>query len=276
VSNVIPIHQDTGKLPLGLTVIVPVFNEASRICEALCELVSVDVNFPFEIIVINDGSTDNTRDIIKWPMHLFHIRFIDLPENKGKGHAVRLGISLAEYSHALVFDADLEYFGHDIPRLFRPIQMGVASIVYGVRIRGINSMHPSFIFALGRRVLTAITNILYGTAITDLHTCLKLFPVDFLRSIELTESGFGLDTQMTALALRNGLKPFEIPITYVGRTASEGKKIKFSHAFECVSILVRCRLSKPLGYQVKKYAKRNINFVQQSSEPLYVVHEDFA
>jgi len=154
--------------------------------------------------------------------------------------------------------------------------MGVASIVYGVRIRGINSMHPSFIFALGRRVLTGITNILYGTAITDLHTCLKLFPVDFLRSIKLTESGFGLDTQMTAMALRNGLKPFEIPITYVGRTASEGKKIKFSHAFECVAILIRCRMNKPFGYQIKKYAKRNINFVVQRHEPIYVVHEDFA
>jgi hypothetical protein len=154
--------------------------------------------------------------------------------------------------------------------------MGVASIVYGVRIRGINSMQPSFIFALGRRVLTGIANILYGTAITDLYTCLKLFPVDFLRSIELTESGFGLDTEMTALALRNRLKPFEIPITYVGRTASEGKKIKFSNAFESVSILIRCRMRKPLVYQVKKYAKRNINFVQSSSEQIYVVHEDFA
>jgi glycosyltransferase involved in cell wall biosynthesis len=275
VSNVFPLKAQTEDLPLGLSVIVPVYNESSRICEALCELVSVDVNFPFEIIVINDGSSDNTKDIIQWPMHLLHIRFIDLPENKGKGNAVRLGIKMAEYSHALVFDADLEYFGHDIPRLFRPIQMGVASIVYGVRLRGVNSMQPSFIFALGRRVLTAITNILYGTAISDLHTCLKLFPVDFLRTIELTESGFGLDTQMTALALRNQLKPFEIPITYVGRTASEGKKIKFSHAFECVFILIRCRFSKPLGYQVKKYAKRNINFVLQRPDPIYIAYEDF-
>ena len=275
-SNVIPLKSQTEDLPLGLSVIVPVYNEATRICEALCELVSLNVSFPLEIIVINDGSADNTRDIIQWPMHLLHIRFIDLPENKGKGNAVRLGIKMAEYSHALVFDSDLEYFGHDIPRLFRPIQMGVASIVYGVRIRGLNTMQPSFIFALGRRVLTAITNILYGTAISDLHTCLKLFPVDFLRRIELTESGFGLDTQMTALALRNNLKPFEIPITYVGRTSSEGKKIKFSHAFECVFILIRCRFSKKIGFQVKKYAKRNINFVIQSQEPTFEVHEDFA
>jgi len=276
VSNVIAIKSQTKDSPLGLTVIVPVYNEASRVCEALCELVSVDANFPLEIIVINDGSADNTKEIIQWPIHLLHIRFIDLPENKGKGNAVRLGIKLAEYSHVLVFDSDLEYFGHDVPRLFRPIQMGVASIVYGVRIRGLNSMQPSFIFALGRKVLTLITNILYGTAISDLHTCLKLFPVDFLRSVELTESGFGLDTQMTALALRNNLIPFEIPITYIGRTASEGKKIQFSHAFECVFILIRCRFSRTIGYKVKKYAKRNINFVMQSQEPSFETYQDFA
>jgi len=275
-SNVVPIKGEAQRLPLGLTVIVPVFNEEDKICDALCELVSIDVTFPIEIIVIDDGSTDRTKEIIKWPKHLLHIRFVDLSENKGKGHAVRAGIGLASFSHVVIFDADLEYFGHDIPRLFRPIQMGIASVVYGVRIRGINSMHPSFLFSLGRRFLTSFANVLYGTAITDLHTCLKLFPLEFLRAIELSESGFGLDTQITALALRNGLKPFEIPITYVGRSVLEGKKIRFKDAFVCMSILIQTKLTKQINYKDVRYAKRNVDFVQQRNELVQIFNRDFA
>jgi hypothetical protein len=139
--------------------------------------------------------------------------------------------------------------------------MGIAPAVYGIRIRGINTMQPSFLFAYARKFLTFIANLIYGTAISDLHTCLKLFPRDFLRSLELRENGFGLDTEITALALKVGILPFEIPVTYVGRTKEQGKKIRISDGIKCIKVLISVRLRKNVHYEVKNYARRNVNFV---------------
>jgi glycosyltransferase involved in cell wall biosynthesis len=262
-------------MELGLTVIVPVFNEEKTICDAICELVTIRADFPYEIVVINDGSTDSTSRILKWPKHILNIRYVEKTQNEGKGNAVKTGLNLARYSHVLIFDADLEYFGHDIARLFRPIQMGIAPAVYGIRLRGINTMQPSFVFAYARKALTFIANLIYGTAISDLHTCLKLFPTDFLKSLELNENGFGLDTEITALALRSGILPFEIPVSYVGRTKHQGKKIRVSDGFKCIKILIGVRLRKDIDYQVRTYAKRNVNFVSNSSRPVELQNESF-
>ena len=256
--------KDREQTELGLTIIVPVFNEEKTICSAICELVTINADFPYEVIVINDGSTDLTSKILKWPKHILNIRYVEKTKNEGKGQAVRDGLDLARYSHVLIFDADLEYFGHDIARLFRPIQMGIAPAVYGIRIRGINNMQPSFLFAYARKFLTFTANLIYGTAISDLHTCLKLFPRDFLRSLELRENGFGLDTEITALALKTGILPFEIPVTYVGRTKEQGKKIRISDGFKCIKILISVRMRDNVDYEVKNYARRNVNFVGTS------------
>ena len=268
--------KDSATLPLGLSLVVPVYNEERTICDAICELATINADFSYEIIVLNDGSTDSTAQILREPQHLFHIRYVEIAKNAGKGNAVKLGVELARFSHILVFDADLEYFGHDIGRLFRPIQMGVAPAVYGVRLRGNNTMQPSYLFASARKYLTAFTNILYGSAISDLHTCLKLFPTDFLRSLELHQNGFGLDTEITALALRSGLRPFEIPVTYVGRTKEEGKKIHLGDGVKCLWILIRIRFGKKINFEKKKYAPRNRNFIDTATHYLEVQGEYLA
>ena len=234
----------TSSLPLGLTIIVPAYNEERTICQVLCELINLEHKFPIEIIVLSDGSTDSTRQIILHPKHIFNVRFVDNLKNQGKGNVVRQGIAMATYSHTLIFDADLEYFAVDIPNMFSFIESGIAEVVFGSRVRGVNTAQPSLAFSVGRTFLTHYMNVLFGSTITDLHTCLKLIPTEILRSSSLTENGFGLDTEITCELLRRKLHPFEVPITYVGRTATEGKKIGAKDGLICLKIVTAKRFSR--------------------------------
>lgn len=236
----------TSNLPTGLTIIVPAFNEERTICRVLCELINLEWAFPAEIIVLSDGSTDATKEIVLHPTHILNVRFVDNEINQGKGNVVRQGIAMAKYSHTLIFDADLEYFAADIPNMFRFIESGIADVVFGSRVRGVNTAQPSLAFSIGRSLLTLYMNVLFGSTITDLHTCLKLIPTEVLRASALTENGFGLDTEITCELLRRKLHPFEVPITYVGRTASEGKKIGPKDGLICIKIVTVKRFSRAL------------------------------
>jgi len=257
----------TDSQNLGLTIVVPVFNEEKTVCEILCDLISLDSSFRYEIIVINDGSTDSSSRIIKDLGHLLHVRYVELTKNQGKGNAVRTGINLASYSHVLIFDADLEYSAFDIPRLMVPIMAGKADFFYGVRVRGINNLQPSHLYAVGRRFITTIANMIYGSAISDLYTCLKLLPTEFLRSIDLVENGFGLDAEISCQMLRNGFRPFEIPVTYVGRTHAEGKNIKFSDAIVCLKVIVKKRFVAKKRFEEFGYKKafKSLTYAQKDS-----------
>jgi glycosyltransferase involved in cell wall biosynthesis len=257
----------TDSQNLGLTIVVPVFNEEKTVCEILCDLISLDSSFRYEIIVINDGSTYSSSRIIKDLGHLLHVRYVELTKNQGKGNAVRTGIDLASYSHVLIFDADLEYSAFDIPRLMVPIMAGKADFVYGVRVRGINNLQPSHLYAVGRRFITTIANVIYGSAISDLYTCLKLLPTEFLRSIDLVENGFGLDAEISCQMLRNGFRPFEIPVTYVGRTHAEGKNIKFSDAIVCLKVIVKKRFVAKKRFEEFGYKKafKSLTYAQKDS-----------
>jgi len=261
----LPKIKDQGNL--GLSLIVPVFNEQSSVCEILCDLIAMETNFRYEIIVINDGSTDASSEIINRLEHLLHIRYVNLKVNQGKGHAVRAGISLASYSHTLIFDADLEYSAFDIPRLMVPIMAGRADFVYGVRIRGINNLQPSYLYAVGRKFITTIANVIYGSAISDLYTCLKLLPTEFLREILLVENGFGLDAEISCQMLRNGFRPFEIPVSYIGRTHAQGKNIKFGDALVCLAVILKKRFAPKLKLQEFSYrqAFKSLTYAQKDS-----------
>jgi glycosyltransferase involved in cell wall biosynthesis len=232
--------------PLGLSIIVPAYNEERTICQVLCELINLKYTFPVEIIVLSDGSTDRTREIVLQPKHLFHLRFVDNKVNQGKGNVVRQGIAMATYSHTLIFDADLEYFAADIPNMFSFINSGIATVVFGSRVRGVNTAQPSLAFSIGRTFLTHYMNVLFGSTVTDLHTCLKLIPTAVLRESRLTENGFGLDTEITCTLLKSKLHPFEVPITYVGRTATQGKKIGIRDGLICLKIVTTKRFSKSM------------------------------
>ena len=171
----------------------------------------LELEYPCEIelTVIDDGSSDATSDIvgrIKDPRVIFHRH----PENMGKGAALRTAASLASGTLILPFDADLEYCPKDIPKLIEPIFTERFEVVYGVRLFGYNTVYRSFRYAVGNKLLTFTTNVLFDSYLSDMHTCLKLVPLALFKRLLLRESGFGLDTEITATLLRLGIRPFEV------------------------------------------------------------------
>ncbi len=243
----------SGELPtFRLSVVVPSFNEHSTILKVLDDLLSLDIpGKELEIIIVNDGSTDGSRELLE---SFDDSRLVKLHHstNLGKGAAVKTGIKAAKGSHLLIFDADHEYDVEDIPRLVTPILTGRAEVVYGNRMSGFGTVHPSLWHAVGNKAMTLLANILFSSAISDLHTCLKLVPMPLLRSFNLDEGGFGLDTEISAEVLRAGYRPFEVPVSYVGRSFEEGKKIRLADALRCVYVLAKVR-SRP----VTPYGKRD-------------------
>jgi len=251
--------DSSSELPqFRLSIIVPSYNEYSTIMRVLDQLLSLDIpGKELEVIVIDDGSTDGTRDLIE---SLDDSRLVRIHHatNQGKGAAVRSGIASAKGSHVLIFDADHEYDVQDIPRLLTPILSGRAEVVYGNRMSGFGTVHPSLWHAVGNKSMTLFANILFGSAISDLHTCLKLVPMPLLKSFDLEEFGFGLDTEISAEVLRAGFRPYQVPISYVGRSIEEGKKIRLNDALRCVYVLLKVR-SRP----VTPYGKRDRSLTPQ-------------
>jgi len=233
-----------------LSVITPAYNEAATIKEVVASLLSIDLPGHLELIVVNDGSTDATGEILD-AFDDPRLTVVTHEKNRGKGAAVRTGITSATGSHLLVFDADDEYDVADVARLVAPIVSGRAEVIYGSRMSSFGTVHPSLHHAIGNKVMTWAANILFGSAISDLHTCLKLLPTPMLRSFQLTEEGFGLDTEISAEMLRAGFRPYEIPISYVGRSKEEGKKIKFSDALRCFYVLAKVRLRGSTKYGLR-------------------------
>ena len=238
--------------PFGLSIIVPTHNEDYTILQVLDALLSLDIpGKKLEVIVVNDGSTDATGARVE-SVEDSRLVSIHHPTNLGKGAAVRAGIAAATGSHVLIFNADAEYDVNDVPRLVTPLLLGRAEVVYGSRMSGFGTVHPSLFHSVGNKAMTGLANVLFGSAISDLHTCLKLLPTPLLRSFNLDENGFGLDTQISAEMLRAGFRPFEVPVSYVGRSKEEGKKVRFGDAVRCVYILIKVRF-RP----VTPYGQRN-------------------
>jgi glycosyltransferase involved in cell wall biosynthesis len=229
---------------IELSIVMPVFNEAATITNAIDRVLAVDYPCRVELIVVDDGSTDGTARLLR--------RYTDEgvvvtchPINRGKGAAVVTGVRRATGTHVLILDADLEYTPQDIPALLAPVLDGIADHVFGVRVFGLNTRFPSFRFAMGGRATTTAANLLFDSCLTDMHTCLKLVPLEQFRQLSLAQEGFGLDTELTAMMLRSGVRPYEVPITYNGRTLDEGKKIGWRDGVECLRILLTVRLRKP-------------------------------
>lgn len=230
-------------IPTKLSIVMPVYNESKTIHAAIEQVFAVDYPCPVELVVVDDGSVDQTVELLA-EFAERGVRLVRHRSNLGKGAAVRTGVSQATGTHLIILDADLEYSPADIPAMLGPVLQGRADHVFGTRVFGMNTCFRSFRFAMGGRLLTLVANVLYDSCLTDMHTCLKLVPLEHFRALTLVENGFGLDTELTARLLRAGVRPFEIPVTYAGRSVEQGKKISWRDGVRCVSLLAKVRAQR--------------------------------
>src|SRR6266545_5938596 len=221
-----------------LSVVMPAYNERQTIEEMIRRVLAVPIRT--ELIVVDDGSKDGTRDILARLASELTFKLVLQPANGGKGAALRRGFQEVTGDLVIIQDADLEYSPEEFPQLIELICQGRADVVYGSRFLG---RHRVFLFThyLGNRVMTLATNILYNTMLTDMETCYKAMHVDVLRSLTLRSNGFGIEPELTAKIFKRGYRVYEIPITYAGRGYDQGKKITWTAGFVALWVLLKYR-----------------------------------
>jgi glycosyltransferase involved in cell wall biosynthesis len=224
---------------MTLSVIIPVYNEISTL-KTILERVQA-TGLADEILIVNDGSTDGSRELMDSFAGHNGIRVIHLAKNLGKGGAVREGIQAATCDVVLIQDADLEYDPRDYPALLKPIQEGKADVVYGSRFLGGPHRVTMFWHMLANKILTLWTNILYDTILSDMETGYKVFRREILQGIKLRANRFDFEPEFTAKILKQKAHVFEVPISFNPRSYAEGKKIGLLDAFEAVWVLFKYR-----------------------------------
>lgn len=231
---------------MRLSIVIPVYNERATLEELVSRVLAVDTGMEREIILVDDGSTDGSRDIYprlteRWPDEVFHIEL--LKKNRGKGAAVRAGFAIATGDVVLIQDADLEYDPRDYPRLLRPIVEGKADVVYGSRFVG-SEYHRVHLFwhMIGNRVLTLLSNMMTNLNLTDMETCYKVLRREVVQSLRLTSDTFTIEPELTAKIARGKWRIYEVGISYAGRDYSEGKKIGVADGFKALWAIARFRL----------------------------------
>jgi glycosyltransferase involved in cell wall biosynthesis len=228
-----------------LSLVVPAYNEERFIEEVLRQ----SLELPFddvEVVVVDDGSQDRTAEIVAGLAESRQaLRLIRHPVNRGKGAAVRTGLAATTGDIVVIQDADLEYSPEDVPKLIAPIVGGVADVVYGSRLRGGGEPQRAHLFwhYVGNRALTLLTNVLFNTTISDMEVGYKAFRGELVRSISLRSEDFRFEPEITAKVLRRGVRLYELPISYYGRTYDEGKKITWRDGILAVGALLRYRVS---------------------------------
>ena len=222
-----------------LSVIVPVYNERNTVVEIVRRMKAVEMPMDVEIILVDDGSADGTRDVLS-QLEDSTLKVVLHKSNRGKGAAIRTGIEHATGDLVLIQDADLEYDPADWPKLAKPILDGKAVAVYGSRFTG-ERRNMMFHHWLGNRFLSLTTNILYNTTLSDMETCYKMFDVDLVRRFRLRANRFDFEPEITARVLKSGVRIYEVPISYTGREIDEGKKITWKDGFVALWTLVKYR-----------------------------------
>jgi glycosyltransferase involved in cell wall biosynthesis len=226
-----------------LSILMPVYNEYATLREAVKDVLSVTYPCEMELIIVDDGSTDGTRDLYLEIDADDRVRVQLQPHNRGKGAAIRTAAELATGDYIIICDADQEYVPAEIPSLLAPIIRGEATVVYGTRSFGSHNAY-SYLYVLGNRGVTTAANVLFNCYISDLETCFKLLPRALYRELDISATGFGMEAEITAKILRRGIRPFELPISYRARSREEGKKLTWRDGVEAVWILLHERFRR--------------------------------
>ena len=233
---------------MKLSILMPVYNEFSTLTSAIKEVLAVDFACEVELVVVDDGSTDGTRDLYSSfrsdPRVTVHLH----ERNRGKGAAIRTAASVATGDYVIMCDADLEYSPAQIPSLLAPVLAGDAEVVYGTRTFGSHNSY-SYLYVLGNKAVTTFANVLFNCYISDLETCFKLMPASLYRELNIRETGFGMEAEVTGKLLRRGIRPYEVPISYKARSREAGKKLTARDGAEALWILLKERfIARPVRH----------------------------
>lgn len=226
---------------MKLSAIMPVFNEERTIEQVVKKVMKQKL--VTELVVVDDGSTDKTWKMLqkvkkKYPRKMKIFK----KTNGGKGSAVKIGLKKVTGAYVVIQDADLEYDPKDISELFKPIQEGKAEVIYGSRFLG---PHSNLLFwhRIGNNILNFLVNIFYNTTLSDMETCYKLLPTKLLRDLHICSDDFCMEPEITCKVLARKIRIYEVPISYVGRDFSEGKKITWQHGFSALWTILTLRFS---------------------------------
>jgi glycosyltransferase involved in cell wall biosynthesis len=221
---------------------MPVYNEIDTAERAIAEVLDADIGADIELIVVDDGSTDGTRELLfgrDWPEP---VRLFKHERNMGKGAAVRTALTHARGEVSAIMDADLEYDPEDLKALLPPLREGLSNAVFGVRAFDGYTSH-SFMYVMGNKGVTLAANMLFNVYLRDLMTCHKAIRTDVFKSLPLQARGFDIEPEIAARLIQKGERIYEVPVSYKARASDDGKKLTSADGFRVLRTLMRCRLS---------------------------------
>jgi glycosyltransferase involved in cell wall biosynthesis len=230
--------------PVKLSILMPVYNESATVVTVVKRVLDVQYPCDVELVAVDDGSRDRSADLLE-ALDDPRLKVVRHERNKGKGAAIRTAADHATGDSMIIMDADLEYSPDDIPRLVEVVLKGEAQVVYGTRSFGSHTAF-SFWYVMGNKVVTLAANVLFDAWLSDIETCFKLMPLDLYRRLAIRSAGFGMEAEVTGKLLKQGVRPYEVPISYVARSREEGKKLTWKDGVEALWILAATRFGLPL------------------------------